>query len=79
MAKKGLEKGFTTGAAASAAVKAALTRLLTGAAPPEVDIAFLGGGTRTVPVHQVRCLTENCCEALIVKDAGDDPDITHKA
>ena len=79
MAKKGLEKGFTTGAAASAAVKAALTRLLTGAAPPEVDIVFLGGGTRTVPVHQVRCLTENCCEALIVKDAGDDPDITHKA
>lgn len=79
MAKKGLKKGFTTGAAASAAVKAALTRLLTGTAPKEVEIAFLGGGFKTVPVHQVRCLTENCCEALIVKDAGDDPDITHKA
>ncbi len=79
MAQKPLKKGFTTGAAASAAVKAALIRLLTGTAPKEVAIVFLGGGTRMVAVQQVRCLTENCCEAEIVKDAGDDPDITHKA
>ena len=79
MAQTSLKKGFTTGAAASAAAKAALVRLLTGTAPTEVDIVFLGGGTRTVAVHQVRCLTENSCEAEIVKDAGDDPDITHKA
>ena len=79
MAQKSLKKGFTTGAAASAAARAALLRLLTGTAPTEVDIVFLGGGTRTVAVHQVHCLTENSCEAVIVKDAGDDPDITHKA
>jgi cobalt-precorrin-5B (C1)-methyltransferase len=79
MAQKPLKKGFTTGAAASAAVKAALTRLLTGRAPAQVEIVFIGGGTRSVPVHQVRCLTENSCESLIIKDAGDDPDITHKA
>lgn len=79
MAQKPLKKGFTTGAAASAAVKAALTRLLTGSAPAQVEIVFIGGGTRSVPVHRVRCLTENSCESLIIKDAGDDPDITHKA
>lgn len=79
MAQKPLKKGFTTGAAASAAVKAALIRLLTGRVPREVEIVFLGGGTRTVAVHQVRCLTKNSCEAVIIKDAGDDPDITHKA
>jgi cobalt-precorrin-5B (C1)-methyltransferase len=79
MTKKSLKKGFTTGAAASAAVKAALTRLLTGRAPDQVEIVFLGGGTRSVPVYQVRCLTENSCESLVIKDAGDDPDITHNA
>ncbi len=79
MAQKSLKKGFTTGAAASGAVKAALIRLLTGTAPKEVEIVFLGSGTRTVAVHQVHCLTKNSCEAVIIKDAGDDPDITHKA
>ncbi len=79
MTQQSLKKGFTTGAAASAAVQAALIRLLTGRAPNRVTIAFLCGGTRTVPVHQVTCPAENRCEAIIVKDAGDDPDITHKA
>ena len=79
MSHKALKKGFTTGAAASAAVQAALIRLLTGKAPNRVTIEFLCGGTRTVPVHQVTCLADNRCEAIIVKDAGDDPDITHNA
>jgi cobalt-precorrin-5B (C1)-methyltransferase len=79
MSRTSLKKGFTTGAAASAAVQAALIRLLTGSAPDRVTISFLDGGFRTVPVHQVTCPDENCCEALIVKDAGDDPDITHNA
>jgi len=74
-----LKKGFTTGAAASAAVQAALIRLLTGIAPDRVTIAFLDGGNRIVPVHQVTCPDGNSCEAVIVKDAGDDPDITHNA
>ncbi len=74
-----IEKGFTTGAAASAAVQAALIRLLTGNTPDHVTISFLGGGTRTVPVQQVICKADNRCEAIIVKDAGDDPDITHNA
>jgi cobalt-precorrin-5B (C1)-methyltransferase len=79
MSHAALKKGFTTGAAASAAVQAALIRLVTGRIPDHVTISFLDGGTRIVPVHQVTCPDENRCEAMIVKDAGDDPDITHKA
>lgn len=79
MTQKPLKKGFTTGAAASAAVKAALIRLLTGTAPEQVEMVFLDGGTRKVGVYQVTCPAENICEALIIKDAGDDPDITHNA
>jgi cobalt-precorrin-5B (C1)-methyltransferase len=79
MSRTSLKKGFTTGAAASAAVQAALIRLLTGRAPDQVTISFLDGGLRTVPVHQVICEAGNRCEAVIVKDAGDDPDITHNA
>jgi cobalt-precorrin-5B (C1)-methyltransferase len=79
MSHAALKKGFTTGAAASGAVQAALIRLLTGSAPDHVTISFLDGGTRIVPVHQVICEADNRCEAVIVKDAGDDPDITHNA
>ena len=79
MSPPSLKKRFTTGAAASAAVQAALIRLLTGNAPERVTIFFLGGGTRTVPVHEVTCPADNRCEAVIIKDAGDDPDITHNA
>ncbi len=52
---------------------------MTGRIPDHVTISFLDGGTRIVPVHQVTCEADNRCEAVIVKDAGDDPDITHKA
>ncbi|WP_022665994.1 cobalt-precorrin-5B (C(1))-methyltransferase CbiD [Desulfospira joergensenii] len=79
MDSKKLKKGFTTGAAASAAVKAALETLISGNPPQSVVIDFLTKGTRTVPVERVSRISSSCCEAVIIKDAGDDPDITHKA
>ena len=79
MGTEKLRKGFTTGAAASAAVKAALVGLISGADPEFIEIEFLTGETRTVPVNRVTKLSDSCCEAVIIKDAGDDPDITHKA
>jgi cobalt-precorrin-5B (C1)-methyltransferase len=74
-----LRTGFTTGAAAAAAAKAALQMLLDDVPPEVVEITFLGGGTRTIPVH--RCRRESALTAAcsIIKDAGDDPDITHRA
>lgn len=79
MSARKLKKGFTTGAAASAAVKAALATLLSGKPPAFVVIDFLTNETRTVPVEKVTPVSPSCCEAVIIKDAGDDPDITHKA
>ncbi|MGD8845689.1 MAG: cobalt-precorrin-5B (C(1))-methyltransferase CbiD, partial [Desulfobacteraceae bacterium] len=74
-----LKSGFTTGAASAAAAKAALQMLLDDAPPDAVEITFLSGGTRTIPVHRCRRETADTAVCTIIKDAGDDPDITHGA
>lgn len=79
MASPSLKSGFTTGAAAAAAAKAALIALVTGKRPDAVEICFLTGEKKSIPVKEILPLSEVCCQALVVKDAGDDPDITHKA
>ncbi len=79
MAAKPLKKGFTTGAAAAAAVKAALTALFSDTPPKTVTICFLTGEKKTIPVHSVKQTGPAEYQAVIVKDAGDDPDVTHKA
>ena len=79
MAAKALKKGFTTGAAAAAAAKAGLIALLTCRTPEKVEIRFLTGGTRVILVHRVTTFSRTFCEASVIKDGGDDPDVTHKA
>jgi len=79
MADKVLKQGFTTGAAAAASVKAALLTLMTFQEPAAVEISFLTGEKKRIPVKQVVKISEVCCRASVIKDAGDDPDITHKA
>ncbi|MBC2711481.1 MAG: cobalt-precorrin-5B (C(1))-methyltransferase [Desulfosarcina sp.] len=74
-----LRSGFTTGAAAAAAAKAALQLLLTGQVPSWVEIAFLTGDTTRIEVHQCRLVESNKARCTVIKDAGDDPDITHGA
>lgn len=77
MSKK-LRKGFTTGAAAAAAVKAALLSFFS-QKPESVEIGFLTGEKKTIEIKAVKKISENSYEAIVIKDAGDDPDITHKA
>ncbi|PWR08169.1 cobalt-precorrin-5B (C(1))-methyltransferase [Micromonospora acroterricola] len=76
-----LRTGWTTGACATAAAKAAVTALVTGAAPPEVEIGLPAGRRVRFPV--ARCELAGTpptrAEAVVVKDAGDDPDVTHGA
>lgn len=79
MAEKSLKKGFTTGAAAAASAKAGLISLLTCQSPKKVEIVFLTGETRVIDVHNITTFSKTFCEASVIKDAGDDPDITHKA
>lgn len=77
--EKELRPGFTTGAAAAASVKAAMMALLTCRTPSQVEIRFLTGEKKTIPVKTVTVLSPTSCRASVIKDAGDDPDITHKA
>jgi cobalt-precorrin-5B (C1)-methyltransferase len=77
--KRRLRSGFTTGAAAAAAAKAALRLLLDKHAPEAVTIAFLTGATRRIAVHRCRRLRDDQASCTVIKDAGDDPDITHNA
>jgi len=79
MPEKSLKKGFTTGAAAAAATKAALHFLLSGEKKSKVKIRFLNGETTLIAILSITKISKNAAKAIIIKDAGDDPDITHKA
>ncbi len=77
--KKKLRSGFTTGTAAAAAVKGALRLLADGRVPDAVHIDFLSAGGVTIPIERVERLAENKAICTVIKDAGDDPDVTHRA
>src|SRR3954470_12161328 len=74
----GLRPGWTTGACATAATTAAYTALLTGEFPDPVQIT-LPKGQRPSFALAVERLENDVAMAGIVKDAGDDPDVTHGA
>lgn len=73
-----LKRGWTTGACATAATKAAFTALITGEFLDPVSIILPKGDTPSF-VLAMEGLSENFATAAIVKDAGDDPDVTHGA
>ncbi len=76
--RKGTRTGFTTGACAAAAVRAATLGLLRGAIPERVETILPNGETVYFAVEKGR-LAETGAEAVVIKDAGDDPDCTHGA
>ncbi len=71
-----LRKGWTTGACAAAAAKAAFEALLTGRFPDPVTIRLPRGQRPSFALAE-RHLEAGVATAGIVKDAGDDPDVTH--
>ncbi len=73
-----LKRGWTTGACATAATRAAYAALLTGEFPDPVVIALPGNRTAAFALAFEE-LGEDFASAGIVKDAGDDPDVTHGA
>jgi cobalt-precorrin-5B (C1)-methyltransferase len=73
-----LRRGWTTGACATAATRAALTALLDGAFPDPVEITLPKGETPAFALALEES-GEGWARAGIVKDAGDDPDVTHCA
>ncbi len=73
-----LKRGWTTGACATAAARAAYTALLTGAFPDPVEIT-LPKGEQPAFALGLEEAGAGWARAGIVKDAGDDPDVTHGA
>lgn len=78
---KKLRSGYTTGACAAAASKAATLLLVTGFTRKTVEIPFPDGSrAEFVIVQPVRRDHERRgCLATVIKDAGDDPDVTNGA
>ena len=76
--KRGHRSGFTTGACAAAAARAATLGLLTGKVPANVLCSLPNGLEVDFPVHEGH-VEGDSAHAVIVKDAGDDPDATNGA
>ncbi|MQA80396.1 MAG: cobalt-precorrin-5B (C(1))-methyltransferase [Streptosporangiales bacterium] len=76
--QKALRTGWTTGTCASAAAKAATSALRDQRQEHEVEVAIPSGRRVRFDVHSCR-YDEARATAVVVKDAGDDPDVTHGA
>lgn len=78
---KRLRRGYTTGTCAAAAAAAAAYMALNGCTIEQVLVQLPGGGRSdeprelTLPLAAAR-LTADGAQAAVVKDGGDDPDIT---
>ncbi len=75
---KKLKYGYTTGSSATAATKAALMYLLDDGKHDilEVTIKLPSGNPLTISVNSLE-KKENSVLASVIKDGGDDPDVTH--
>ena len=73
--KKELRKGFTTGSCGAAAAKAALYMLLTGSVKDEIEIITPEGAVFRTEIKDI-FREENRVRCAVVKDGGDDPDVT---
>lgn len=76
---KKLRSGYTTGACAAAASKAAALLLVTGVVQDTVVIPFPDGSRVTFTIVQSRFTDPDrqVAMACVIKDAGDDPDVTN--
>lgn len=76
--QRALRTGFTTGACSAAAAKASVYALLYGERPATVEIPFPSGNRHVFEVDDCT-LAAGEATAVVVKDAGDDPDVTNCA
>ena len=73
-----LKTGYTTGTSATAASKSALITLLTGKSVEDVQITLPKGKIVTLKVAWTK-INEKSISSAVIKDGGDDPDVTHGA
>lgn len=70
-----MRTGYTTGSCAAAASSAAVKMLLTGRRVEQVTIRLPSGETALFEVTDHR-VSEHAAECAVIKDGGDDPDVT---
>jgi cobalt-precorrin-5B (C1)-methyltransferase len=73
-----LRRGWTTGTCAAAAAKAAFAALMTDEFPDPVEVTLPRGERPSFALAMTR-KDRDTATAGIIKDAGDDPDVTHGA
>ena len=73
-----LRRGWTTGTCAAAAAKAAFAALASGEFPDPVAVTLPRGERPSFALAMTR-ISDNAATAGVIKDAGDDPDVTHGA
>jgi cobalt-precorrin-5B (C1)-methyltransferase len=78
MAKR-LRSGYTTGACAAAAAKAAVILAEQEGVLQKVEIPFPDGKRHSFVIAESGRDQDGYCWATIIKDAGDDPDVTNRA
>ena len=76
--KKTLRTGFTTGACAQAATRAAITVLLNQKELQEIEVNLPNRQKVAFAIAECR-FDRQSATAAVIKDAGDDPDVTHGA
>jgi cobalt-precorrin-5B (C1)-methyltransferase len=76
--QRALRRGWTTGTCAAAAAKAAFAALMTGEFPDPVEVTLPRGERSSFALAMTR-MDDNAATAGVIKDAGDDPDVTHGA
>ncbi|CAD6517103.1 putative cobalt-precorrin-6A synthase (deacetylating) [metagenome] len=76
--KEKLRTGYTTGTSATAAAKAALLSIIIQTRIENIDVKLPKGSFIKIPVHSCQ-FDENKARCSVIKDGGDDPDVTHGA
>ena len=76
--KEKLRTGYTTGTSATAAAKAALLAVINQTKIENVDVKLPKGSFIKIPIHLCQ-FDKNGAKCSVIKDGGDDPDVTHGA
>ena len=77
--KKSLRTGYTTGTCATAATKAALSTLVNGEKLARVNVSLPKDKHIVMNITWIRYENEKSVTAAVIKDGGDDPDVTNGA
>lgn len=76
--KEKLRTGFTTGTASAASSKAAILAIINQKKIESVEVTLPKGNSIPIKIHSCE-FSDSRAKCSVIKDAGDDPDVTHGA